>query len=453
MLTDPNGTERPMNANNVPDTHWPVDIAAGPDLPPGRVRPVQISMASTLLADIQQSHRPADRILQHHFRSHHGLGRKDRQRIQSMAYFALRHWRLLDWMLGHADPALSTSDEQRLRQRLGAAIWLGGHLDPVLMQASDLDNDLMATLSHRRQQPWDTIPPAVRHSLTDADMTRLTRAFAADSDTVAQALNRQAPVTLRVNPMKTDPAKLQRELAEEGITTHPIDDLPLALRVDQTAALTRSAPWRSGKFEIQDVGSQRIVDACAANPGERVLDLCAGAGGKSLSLAASMRDQGQILACDVDGARLERMTPRIARGGWHAIDTLAIKDSRDPALKARAPFDIVLIDAPCSGSGTWRRHPELKQADTDLSTLIATQQALLDDAAQLTRPGGRLVYATCSLWREENEDRVEQFLTNHPDWQLLAATDGVHSGLVRLRPDRDDSDGFFYAVLQAPSNK
>lgn len=453
MLTDPNGTERPMNANNVPETHWPDDIAAGPDLPPGRIRPVQIVMAGTLLADIQQSHRPADRVLQHHFRAHHGLGRKDRQRIQSMVYFALRHWRLLDWMLGHDDAAPSTTDEHRLRQRLGAAIWLGGHLDPVLTQASDLNDSLVTNLTQRRQHAWETIPAAVRHSLTDTDMDRLTRAFGADSNSVAQALNRQAPVTLRINPMKTDLAQLQRELADEGISTHPIDDLPLALRVDQTAALTRSATWRAGKFEIQDVGSQRIVDACAANPGERVLDLCAGAGGKSLSLAASMRDQGQILACDVDAARLERMAPRIARGGWHAIDTLAIADSRDPALQARAPFDIVLIDAPCSGSGTWRRHPELKQADTDLSTLATTQQTLLEDGARLTKPGGRMVYATCSLWREENEDRVEQFLTTHPDWQLLAAPDAPRSGLVRLRPDRDDSDGFFYAVLQAPSDK
>ncbi len=453
MLTDPNGTERPMNANNTPDTHWPDDIATGPDLPPGRIRPVQIVMAGTLLADIQQSHRPADRVLQHHFRSHHGLGRKDRQRIQSMVYFALRHWRLLDWMLGDETPAAATSDARRLQQRLGASIWLGGHLDDVLTKASDLDDSLTTTLHHRRQQDWETIPATIRHSLTDTDMTRLDHAFDIDSDSVAQALNRQAPVTLRVNPMKTDRAQLQRELSDEGISTHPIDDLPLALRVDQTAALTRSAPWRAGKFEIQDVGSQRIVDACAANPGERVLDLCAGAGGKSLSLAASMRDQGQILACDIDAARLERMAPRITRGGWHVIDTLAIADSQDPALAARAPFDIVLIDAPCSGSGTWRRHPELKQADTDLSTLTTTQQTLLEDGARLTKPGGRMVYATCSLWREENEDRIDQFLANHPDWHTLTPPNDPANGLVRLRPDRDDSDGFFYAVLQAPAHQ
>lgn len=422
---------------------WPGDIADGPELPTGLVRPVQLMIAAEQLDEIQQG-RPADRTLQHYFREHHGLGRKDRARIQSLVYFVLRHWRLLDWLTGSLKAAAPDN-----RSRVAAALHLADRLDPVLAEKAGVDDACVAAIDQRRKTPWSAIPNAIRHSLADADQERLDRAVGTDSDVVAAALNRQAPVVLRINPLKSDRARVQADLAAEGIATETVAGLPLALRVNGAPALTRTASWRMGAFEIQDVGSQRIVAACAARPGQRILDLCAGAGGKTLGLAADLRDQGEILACDVVGERLARLQPRVQRAGLHNVDTQVIQDSHDPALVARGPFDCVLIDAPCSGSGTWRRHPELKQAEAPIAELIATQRTLLEDGAKLTRPGGRLVYATCSLWREENEDQIERFLGSHPDWQLLAPP-GAESSQVRLRPDTDASDGFFFTVLQAP---
>jgi len=434
-----------MDQENMTHTdNWPDGIANGPELPPGMVRPVQLMIAAERLDEIRQQGRPADRVLQRHFREHHGLGRKDRARIQSLVYFVLRHWRLLDWLSNNDGAALP--DERR---RVATALRLADRLDAVLAEKGGVDATTIASIDESRQTPWSTIPPAIRHSLADHDMAGLERAFGDLADKVASAINRQAPVMLRVNPLKSDRDHVQANLSAEGITTETVANLPLALRVDGSPALTRTAAWRRGAFEIQDAGSQRIVAACAARPGQRILDLCAGAGGKTLGLAAELRDQGEILACDVVDKRLARLLPRAKRAGLHCIETRTIRNSHDPALTARGPFDCVLIDAPCSGSGTWRRHPELKQSEAPLPELMDTQRTLLEDGVRLTRPGGRLVYATCSLWCEENEDQIDRFLDNHPDWRLLPQPE-AKSGLVRLRPDRDASDGFFFAVLQAP---
>ena len=232
--------------------------------------------------------------------------------------------------------------------------------------------------------------------------------------------------------------------------------LALADRLDDTLAA-----FKAGAFEVQDAGSQWIIEACQAESGMSVLDLCAGAGGKALGLAQAVGDTGRVLACDVDFERLSRLPERSERAGWTNIECQPIDHGRDREVLRRAPFDRVLIDAPCSGSGTVRRHPELKQAVIDLAALGAIQSQLLDDGAQVTRPDGLLIYATCSLWLDENEAQIDAFLRRHPAWRLeplpatitaFVAPPAVEPacGMARIRPDIHGGDGFFFAVLRAP---
>ncbi|MHB9020649.1 MAG: RsmB/NOP family class I SAM-dependent RNA methyltransferase [Halothiobacillus sp.] len=439
----------------TPDYSVPLSSAAlpAPELTTARVFPVQIQRAATLLDSIQTEGIPSDRALQHAFRADRKMGKRDRTQLQVLVFFVLRHWRLLDTLLGApADIERGTS-----LRRLGVALSLAGQLDDTLAALTGVNGP---ELSSRREE---NLSLAARLSLTDADMSRLQTAFGIDAVAVGQVLLERAPLDIRVNTRVMTTHALQAELHAAGIPSAPIPGLPLGLRLADNTALTTLDLFKTGAFEIQAAGSQWIIEACQADEGMRVLDLCAGAGGKALGLAQAVGETGRVLACDVDFERLSRLPERSDRAGWKNIECQPIDHSRDREVLRRAPFDRVLIDAPCSGSGTFRRHPELKQAAIDLSALCALQQQLLDDAADVTRPGGLLVYATCSLWVEENEAQVHAFLQRHPDWRLDHLPDSiaryVHvtqvgdaSGMARIRPDVHGGDGFFFAVLRAPES-
>lgn len=414
-----------------------------PELPVTRVFPRQIQRAADVLDVILSDGVPSDRALQHCFRAERQMGKRDRAQLQALVFFVLRHWRLLDELLGV--PSGSALP------RVGMAVHLAGLLDEALADLTGVVPLPLASMEERIARSH----PAVRFGLRDDDWPRLVAAFGADASAVAQALLGRAPVDIRVNPTKTEPQALARTLLDLGIESAPIPGLPKGLRLNDNKPLTSQDAYRSGAFEIQDAGSQWVVDACQAQRGQRVLDLCAGAGGKSLGLAEVVGEKGSVLACDTKTERLARLPERSARAGWRNIECQPIADSADPELHRRGPFDRVLVDAPCSGSGTWRRHPELRQIPADLSALCAVQARLLDDGARLTAPDGLLIYATCSLWREENERQIEAFLARHPGWCVAALPErlerelSVRANRARLRPDIEGSDGFFFAVLQA----
>jgi 16S rRNA (cytosine967-C5)-methyltransferase len=246
----------------------------------------------------------------------------------------------------------------------------------------------------------------------------------------------QAPVDLRANTLRTTRDALAEKLRAVDIESIPTPQAAQGLRLTKRAALSGLPEFKRGLFELQDEGSQLIGELLAPTGGERVLDLCAGAGGKSLHLAALMGDRGTVWACDVDPRRLGRANLRITRSGATCIATRELSGLDDEWLvEQRGTFDAVLVDAPCSGSGTLRRNPDLKWRALDLAALGVLQRKLLAAALALTRPGGRVVYATCSLLREENED--------------IVASCGVtpDETLVRL-PHRDGGDGFFAARLR-----
>ena len=256
-------------------------------------------------------------------------------------------------------------------------------------------------------------------------------------DRVLRALRARAPLDLRVNLLKTSPAEAITALAAEGIEAGPAPLSPTALRVREGARRVAGCQaYREGLIEIQDAASQAVADLADARPGETVLDLCAGGGGKTLALAAAMRGQGRLLAHDIAPRRIDGLPARAARAGT-AIEIVATAEL--DAL--RGSCDLVLVDAPCSGSGAWRRNPDAKWRlrPEELARLTAVQDGLLEQAATLIAPAGRILYATCSILARENDARVAAFVSGAPGREMMR----------RLAPMPPDGDGFFAALLSS----
>ena len=265
----------------------------------------------------------------------------------------------------------------------------------------------------------------------------------------ATALLGRAPLDVRLNRLKGDAP----ELPVAGAATQAPD----ALRFPAGTPVEQWEAYQTGRIEVQDTGSQLCCLALAARPGETVIDLCAGAGGKTLALAAAMDNKGRLIAADTDRGRLSRLPPRAARAGALNVETRLLNPGREAEVLADlgGQADAVLVDAPCSGTGTWRRNPEVRWrlSASELGRLTALQLRLLDLAATLVRPGGRLIYVTCSLLDAEGADQAEAFLTRHPDWRAqrpeLPAGTPRGQGL-RLSPAQDQTDGFFIACFVSP---
>ncbi len=292
-------------------------------------------------------------------------------------------------------------------------------------------------------------------------LPHLTGRFGATLAVEMAALSKPAPLDLRVNPLKADRAQAQAALAAEGWDAQPTSLSPCGLRIEGRRPITTGPAFMSGMVEIQDEGSQLVAMLVGAAPGMRVVDWCAGAGGKTLALAGLMQNRGQIVACDVSALRLDGAVRRLRRAGVHNVERHLL-EAGDKWLKRRAgAFDRVLVDAPCTGTGTWRRNPDarLRLTPQDLAELVAKQAGILDNAQSLVRKGGRLVYATCSLLEEENEAQVSAFLLRHPDFVVVPLArawsfDGPvpNSGdFLFLTPARHGTDGFFAAVLERAS--
>lgn len=265
------------------------------------------------------------------------------------------------------------------------------------------------------------------------------------------ALLGRAPVDLRVNRLKGDPARVAPMLSDAVAIT----GLPDGLRLPEGYPVEQQAVWKDGLVEVQDAGSQWISAACGAQPGMTVVDLCAGAGGKTLALAAAMQGKGRLIAADTIRSRLARLEPRAERAGACLIETLLLDQSHEASglESLRGKADVVLVDAPCSGTGTWRRNPEARWRLTQarLDRLVAEQARILGFAAPLLAPGGLLVYATCALTDREGRGQVDAFLSRHAGWtaEPVALPVGrAHGAGLLLTPGHDGSDGFFFARLR-----
>lgn len=418
-----------------------------------RLVPPLLQHAEALLAEILPCRFPADLVVSRYFRRHERLGQADRGFIAEAVYAVLRRRRSLEaYCLGEISP-----------RRLLLA-WLGCVQKLNRREFGDvLDAAENQWLAQAKALRLEDFPPALRLDLPDWLYARLlVQLGAEDTEHLALQLNQSAPLDLRVNPLKAERDALLARLRADGIHAVPGDYSPLAMRLADKPALARHPAFLDGSFEVQDEGSQLLGYLVQPRRGEMVADFCAGAGGKTLLLGALMRSQGRLYAFDIAEKRLAKLKPRLARSGLSNVHPVRIESEHDARLKHLAgKFDRVLVDAPCSGLGTLRRNPDLKwrQHESDVAELAVKQASILAAAAKLVRPGGRLVYATCSLLSEENEAVVEAFLAAHPEFSRLSASEILRSqsipirggdekgGDLRLWPHRHGTDGFFAAVM------
>jgi 16S rRNA (cytosine967-C5)-methyltransferase len=430
----------------------------------------RIQAAIDLLAEIEALDAPADGLARGYFRARRYVGAKDRRAISDLVYGVLRARARLDWWIARAAPAAagvrgrvlahSALEGRRSPEDL-AALCDGGRYHPPALGPEE--RALAAALrdralDHPEQPDW------VRGEMPEWLLPKLRETLGGDPAAELAALVRQAPLDLRVNGLKADRAGARAALAAEVIDARPTPLSPFGLRVEGRHALPGLAAFRDGLVEVQDEGSQLVALLCDARPGLSVADFCAGAGGKTLALVAAMENRGRLAMLDTDARRLERAGPRLARAGATVAEPRALESLEDPWLAEQAgAFDRVLVDAPCSGSGAWRRNPDARWRLTPatLESYCRLQGEILAAAARLVAPGGRLVYATCSLLPEENGGQVARFRAAHPDFAPLspaavwAETVGgacpASGDELLLTPARHGTDGFFLAVLERRS--
>jgi len=414
----------------------------------------RIQTAIEVLGAIYATPKPADAVMSSYFRSRRYIGSKDRADVAAQVYAALRHHERIGWWLkrvGLSEDArnsvlcwamldgLSHDELERLCS--------GGQYAPP--ELSNDEREKFKKLEGRSIEHPE-MPVSVRLECPPWAEQQLRDHFGDAFEAEMRAMQQSAAVDVRVNALKASREIAMETLAAEGIKTAPTKHSPLGLRVEGRPNLAASKAYKEGLIEIQDEGSQLVAQLMDAKPGEQVVDFCAGAGGKTLAIAAQMANKGRIIACDVMAGRLERAQERFRRAGVHNIETRVLTSERDPWVKRhKGKFDRVLVDAPCTGVGVWRRNPDARWRllGPGLENLLRTQEDILVSAARLVKPGGRLVYATCSLLAEENAQRVEVFLNNHGnEFELLPCGLNGHRYL-ELTPARHDTDGFFGAVL------
>ena len=413
------------------------------------VRANQLAALASAIERVRRFDVPADNGLRTFFRAHPEMGQHDRAFVAEGVFALLRRMRSLE--------ALSASTEPR---KLAIAVLVREQgrslrdLEPALTAADEI------WLRAFKSRLHDVLPPAVAHDVPDWLWDRLGTAYG-DAERVALARAWLAPAAfdLRVNPQKATREAALAALGDDGYAATPTPYSPLGIRIAGRVSLAQH-PWLAdGRMEVQDEGSQLVGYVVAPKRADMVVDFCAGAGGKTLLLGALMRSQGRLYAFDVAGKRLANLASRLKRSGLSNVHPQVLASERDTKVKRLAgKIDRVLVDAPCTGFGTLRRNPDLKwrQPESALAELTAKQASILAAAATLVKPGGRLVYATCSVLPEENEAIVAQFLGNHPAFvpgnaaaDLARAHIALDTGpTLKLFPHKHGCDGFFAAVLE-----
>jgi 16S rRNA (cytosine967-C5)-methyltransferase len=405
--------------------------------------------------------RPADAVANDFFRARRYIGSGDRRAVSDRAWRVLRTRRRLEWwiagsggaptarMLAAASMLLEGWDLGGLHQAFS-----GGQYAPAALIPPET-HALRPLAGHTLDHP--AMPDAVRFELPDWIVPHLQERFGPEFAPEMQAALEPAPLDLRVNLLKSTREEARAALDAEGLEAEPTPFSPWGLRIDGRRAVTTGPAFQSGIVEIQDEGSQLVAALAGAGPEMRVADYCAGAGGKTLALAMTMQNRGHIVACDVSAPRLEGAVRRLRRAGVHNAERHLLGPGDKWAKRRAGSFDRVLVDAPCTGTGTWRRNPDarLRLREADLEQLLPKQAGILEAAARLVRPGGRLIYATCSLLAQENEMQVEAFLLGTPHFRLMRLEQAWHCGAapnpgpyLRLTPLRHRTDGFFGAVLE-----
>ena len=407
--------------------------------------------------------RPADALASYYFRNRRFIGSSDRKFIYNKFYRVLRHiHRLNQWhiKIGYTPTARSfliadsvlagEQDEKSLSERL----FTGEKFAPeklshaeskmaIALKGKDINNPEFDSriLLECPEWAWEPMVEAYGEEKAKA---------------IFAAMKTQNDLHIRVNTLSSDREAVLKTLKNNNFEAEPGELSPWCVRLAGRPQITKSPLMEKGHIEIQNEGSQLIALATQVEPGNRVVDFCAGAGGKTLAMAAMMENKGSIVACDVLEGRLKRSKQRFRRAGVHNIETRALSSERDQWVKRhKGKYDVILVDAPCSGIGTWRGDPDKRwrQLGPGLKELVPLQKEILESAARLAKPGGRVVYATCSLLPVENEEQIEAFLKNHPDFKQVDMPDVMPKSVIdgqymKANPADHDSDGFFAAILE-----
>jgi 16S rRNA (cytosine967-C5)-methyltransferase len=409
-----------------------------------------IELATDLLHNVLQFDTPADRIVSDFFRTHRTLGPRERHTLAETTYCVVRR-RLLYQHL-----AQSGHGEQTRR-----LVLLGWQGNAAFLRAA-LSEAEQAWLNRLEAVNLDGLPEKFKHNLPDWLAEALQAEIGDAFWPLVNSLQEPAPLDVRVNALKMKRDEAQAALAAAQLPSQATSFSPWGLRFEGKPALNKQDLFQSGVLEVQDEGSQLLAVLTDAKRGEMVVDFCAGAGGKTLALGASMRNTGRLYAFDTSGHRLAALKPRLARSGLSNVYPAQIAHERDERIKRLAgKIDRVLVDAPCSGLGTLRRNPDMKwrQSPQSVQELVAKQTAILNSAARLLKPGGRLVYATCSLLKAENEEVATAFTQAHQDTfvplpaqqaleqaHISEAAQLVSGDFLRLWPHVHQTDGFFAAI-------
>lgn len=420
--------------------------------------------------------RPADLVANAYFRARRFIGGGDRRAVSDRVWSILRRYGQLAWWLER-----TRHPDRGARAIVAADLMLVEGLDMAGLEAmfdggtyrpSRLDEAEYRALRQMEGHslPHPEQPDWVRLNIQEWVAPHFKEAYGEGWGREIAALETPPPVDLRVNRLKATVEQAREALARDGIDTEPMRYATDGLRLRRRLSVVKGDAFQNGLVEIQDEGSQLVAALVDAQPGMQIADYCAGAGGKTLAMAARMNNKGRVVAMDVYESRLDRSAQRLRRAGAHNVERRAIDADNRKWLKRQAgAFDRVLVDAPCTGTGTWRRNPDGRWTlrPEDLAELVPKQAAILDAAAKLVKPGGGLIYATCSVLPAENEHQIGAFLERHPEfevvpvaaiWREVLASEPppeVESGpYLRLSPLKHGTDGFFAAALvRKPAQK
>lgn len=423
----------------------------------------RIQAAIEVLEDITNQHTPVSNALRDWGKAHRFAGSKDRAAIGGIVHDALRYKSSIGWRM---------DDDSSRALALGTLVFVWGEKVDAITEALDGDKHSPEVLSKTEiaalngSRNIEMAPDWIRADVPEWLWLAFENNYGEDAVVEGQALRARAPLDLRVNTLKADMAKAKAGLENVAFTAAPLS--PVGLRIDAGTGFDRlpniqSEPvYLTGEVEIQDEGSQLVSLLVDAKPGEKVLDYCAGGGGKTLALAAEMNNEGTVYAYDIDKRRLAPLYQRAMRAGATNVEIM------QPPLgsldKLKGKMDRVLVDAPCTGAGTWRRKPDAKWrlSPETLDIRMNEQRAVLSQAKDFVRPGGLLFYVTCSMLAEENEGQVYPFLEENPDFELLSAGETWEEKVgtekqkpwsedgctLTLTPHSTNTDGFFFAVME-----
>lgn len=423
--------------------------------------PNLIRQAAVVLSNLLTFSGPADVKLGEFFRNHRELGTKERAFVAEAVYGVLRRLRFLSTVTANEEDDPDDARKLILAYLLRVQGMSIRELEPMLTEQQKEWAHMI------KAKPTDALPLAVQADVRDWLWDKLVAQYGeAEALTIGRSMQEQAKLDLRVNTIKSNREEVLAKLIAENtsglsnISVTPYS--PIGIRMPNRMSISRHVLFTDGKIEVQDEGSQLLAYLVAPKRGMMVADFCAGAGGKSLAIGALMRNTGRLYAFDVSEKRLHNLGQRLKRSGLSNLHAQLISSESDAKLKRlHGKFDRVLVDAPCSGLGTLRRNPDLKwrQMPEDIVELNVKQASILTRASKLTKVGGRLIYATCSLLRDENEAIVEAFLATHPDFKCISAAEilaqqqiNLDTGVyLKLLPHLHDTDGFFAAVFEKQS--